>query len=428
MKNILKKILIIVLEFEAKYILKKYKPKIVAVIGSVGKTSTKDMIYEIMYQSFYVYKSYKNFNNEMGVSFTILNCQNTNLKIKTWLENIVKGLDLMFLPNHYPEWLVLEIGANKPGDIKNISKWLEPDILVVTRLSKVPVHVEFFESPEDLLKEKASMVKALKKGGTLILNADDEDVISFKNFTEEKIFTFSIEKSADLVASHPSISYNNDIPIGTSFRVDYKGNSVPVFLSKSIGINTYHALAGMAVGITQGLNIVNMTESLSNYVPPPGRMNLLEGILDSIIIDDTYNSSPVALNEALTILGEIDTKNKKIAILGDMLELGKYSVSEHKKIGEFAKKVCDILIVVGVRAKDIMQGAIESGMSKENIFEFENSTEAGKFVKTIIKKNDVILVKGSQLMRMERVVENIMLHPEEKKTLLVRQEDHWKDK
>jgi len=144
-----------------------------------------------------------------------------------------------------------------------------------------------------------------------------------------------------------------------------------------------------------------------------------------MIIDDTYNSSPFACEGAVKTLGEVRAKNRKIAVLGDMLELGKHTVEAHEKVGRLAKDNCDILIVVGQRAQAIKSGAIDAGMDPNNILEFKDAADAGEFMKTFVKKNDFILVKGSQKMRLERVVEAIILDKENKNKILVRQDDAW---
>ena len=155
-------------------------------------------------------------------------------------------------------------------------------------------------------------------------------------------------------------------------------------------------------------------------------MNIIEGNRNSVIIDDTYNSSPVALNEALETLKTLDKVRYKIAVLGDMLELGKFTTEEHKKAGKKVADIADILVTVGLRSQSIAEGALDAGMSEKNIFQFENSREAGKFVDSILEAGDIVLVKGSQGTRMEKTVEEIMAHPEDKEKLLVRQDPDWK--
>ena len=170
----------------------------------------------------------------------------------------------------------------------------------------------------------------------------------------------------------------------------------------------YASLGALALSSGLKFNMLAAINSLKNYNVPPGRMRLLGGINDSLIIDDSYNSSPFACKSALKTLGEIKAISRRIAVLGDMLELGHHTEEAHKNIGKIAKENTDILIIVGPRAKKKKEGAIEAGMNTENIFEFLDSHEAGEFLKTFVQKNDFVLVKGSQGMRMEHAVEAIL--------------------
>lgn len=429
-KGILKKIVVLVIESEAKIILKKYKPKIVAVTGSVGKTSTKDAIYTVFSGTFFTRKSVKSFNSDIGIPLTILGCVNGWNNFFIWIKNILIGLDLILFKRNYPEWLILEVGADRPGDIKKITKWLKPDVAVVTRMSKVPVHIEFFRSVEELIKEKSYLVKAVKPNGIVILNSDDEKVLSMANLTSARKITYGFLGGADFQASNDSILYKKDtienIPEGISFKVNHNGNSAPVSIIGSLGKqHMYPALASIATAFLEDINIVKATERLSLHCPPPGRMKIIPGVKNSILIDDSYNSSPVALNEAIVVLGNIQVSGKKIAVIGDMLELGKYSVDEHKKAGNALAEVCAILITVGMRSRYIAEGALDAGMDEKNIYQFEDSREAGKFLENIITTGDVALIKGSQSIRMERIVLEVMASPENAKDLLVRQEEEW---
>ena len=165
MKQILKKIVIGILTLEAKLVLKRYKPKIIAVTGSVGKTSTKDAIYTALCEPFSIRKNQKSFNSEIGVPLTVLGLENAWGNPLLWVGNILKGVWMCVWPQTYPKWLVLEIGADHPGDIKSITKWVIPDIAVVTRIPNVPVHVEYFKDAEALLEEKSELLKAMKPDG-----------------------------------------------------------------------------------------------------------------------------------------------------------------------------------------------------------------------------------------------------------------------
>ena len=438
MKNILKKFVITILTWEARLVLKKYKPKIVAITGSVGKTSTKDAVFTVLSKHFFTRKSEKSFNSEIGVPLTILGLPNGWNNPFIWLNNILRGFFMIFnwqpATSNYPHWLVLEIGADRPGDIENVSKWLSPDIVIITRFGTVPVHVEFFKSQQEVIREKSFLVKALKDTGTLLLNEDDVDVKALRELKLTcrtcKVISWSISSPSDFQASNLEITYDNvdtaPVPTGITFRVNYKGNSVPVKIAGTFGKqHVYPAVVALATGDSLGLNMISMAESFSEHKTPPGRMRLIEGIKRSTIIDDTYNASPVAMTEAIRTLGTIKTTGRKIAVLGDMLELGKHSSNEHKKMGREAKESCDILITVGIRARGIAEGALENGFDEKNIYQYDSSDEASEPTKELIKEGDIILVKGSQGVRMERVVEEIMAHPEDKEKLLVRQEPEW---
>jgi UDP-N-acetylmuramoyl-tripeptide--D-alanyl-D-alanine ligase len=426
MKNLFKKIIAYILKTESRLILWKYKPKVIAITGSVGKTSTKDAIYAVLSKIAFVRKSEKSFNSEIGLPLTILGCPNGWNNPFTWFINILKGLWLFLFPHKYPQWLVLEVGISKPNDMRDVAAWLQTDAVIITAIGETPAHIEFFNSRQHLVEEKSQLLKTLKKDGLLVLNADDETVLGLKTKTKNLFITYGFKAGADILGSGDSIFYNDkNEPEGIIFRVDTEGASLPVVIEGVFGRNhVYASLAALALVSGLKFNMLEAVNALKNYDVPPGRMRLLNGINDSLIIDDTYNSSPFACESALKTLGEVKVKGRKIAILGDMLELGKYTNEAHKNIGKIAKENCDVLIVVGPRAEKIKEGAVEAGML-ENIFEFSNSFEAGNFMKTFAQKGDIILVKGSQGMRMERVTGAILLDQKNKKNLLVRQDEEW---
>jgi UDP-N-acetylmuramoyl-tripeptide--D-alanyl-D-alanine ligase len=426
LKQVFKKVIVAILTWQAKAVLRKYNPKIIGVTGSVGKTSTKDAIYTVLKDSFFVRKSEKSFNSEIGVPLTILGCPNGWGNPIQWLENLLEGFVLVFLPNRYPEWLVLEIGADRPGDIQSITSWVRPDIAVVTRLSKVPVHVEYFRAVAEVLQEKSFLVRNLKRGGTAVLNADDEDVMAFQSFLENKAVSYGISHTADIKSSHFRINYQSKKPSGISFKVFHNDSEGEVHIHEGLGVQQmYPTLAALAVGSSMGLSMEVMIKSLESYTPSRGRMRILPGLKGSTLIDDTYNSSPVALHEALSTLEKIKAAGTKIAVLGDMLELGVHSTEEHKKAGQQAAGACNVLVTVGVRARFIAEGALNAGFPENNIFQFEGSREAGKYVESILGEGDVVLIKGSQGVRMERAVEEVMAEPQKKEEFLVRQDKEW---
>ena len=429
MKSILKKIIIAILTLEAKLVLKKYKPKIIAVTGNVGKTSTKDAIYTALCEPLSIRKNQKSFNSEIGVPLTVLGLENAWGNPLRWIENILKGAWLCVWPQVYPKWLVLEIGADHPGDIESITKWIIPDIAVVTRIPEVPVHVEYFKDADAMLEEKAFLLKALKEDGVAILNADDEKVLSLGKYVKGNVIHYGMKNPAKITGDSYELMYENGDLAGVQFRILYDSNIIPVVLKGVVGVqHAYPVLASAAIGLALNLPLVKLTESFSKHEYPHGRMNIVKGIKNTIIIDDTYNSSPVALEYALYTLKDVRAKGRKIAVLGDMLELGSYSVNSHKECGKLVAECVNILLTVGVRARDFKDSAIKAGMSINSAWSFSSSLEAGNYLKDFIKEGDVLLVKGSQGMRMEKAVALLIEDQDNIKNLLVRQEKEWKDR
>jgi len=432
MKQFFKKIIVSILTWEATVVLKKYKPSIIAITGSVGKTSAKDAIYTVVASAHRARKSQKSFNSELGVPLTILGVHNAWSNPFLWIKNIVEGLLLIVLPFKYPSWLVLEVGADRPGDIAAVAEWLKPDITVMTRFGDVPVHVEFFPSIDDLVFEKAHLAKALKPTGTFIYNHDDKRIVQFTETITQKKISFGFTLGSDIEALEDQVVYGTydnsalEFPRGILFTTRVSGQELKLQLEGALGKqHVYPLLAACAVGMALRIDQQKIIEVLHKHISPKGRMRLIPGIKNTMIIDDTYNSSPVAVYEALKTLEDIKTSGRKIAVLADMMELGQYSVEEHRRVGEMVKPVADILVTVGIRSRATADVALDAQMLEDNILQFETAQEAGKYLESVVQPGDIILVKGSQSMRMERVVEEIMLHPEDKEKLLVRQDKQW---
>jgi UDP-N-acetylmuramoyl-tripeptide--D-alanyl-D-alanine ligase len=430
MKTFSKKIIANILKLESRLVLWKYKPRIIAITGSVGKTSTKDAVFAVLSKVAHVRKSEKSFNSEIGLPLTILGIPNGWNNPLVWVDNFFKGLWLFLAPHKYPKWLVLEVGIGKEGDMRRTALWLKTDVVIMTAIGETPAHIEFFYSRRNLIDEKSKLIKTLKKDGLLVLNADDPDVFEMRKKTKNLTVTYGFNEGSDVLASQDSILYDEkDMPGGIIFRADQGGGSLPVVIQGVFGRNhVYASLAALALSLGLKLNTINAIEALKNYSVPPGRMRLLHGTNESAIIDDTYNSSPVACESALKTLGEVQSGARKIAVLGDMLELGKHTEEAHRSVGRIAAENVKFLAVVGPRAKAIKEGALEAGMGVRKIREFPNAFEAGEFMKDFVKPDDLVLVKGSQGMRMERVVEAILLDQENKDKLLVRQDKEWLEK
>ncbi len=427
MKSIIKKIIIQILTLEAKLALRKFKPKIVAVTGSVGKTSTKDALYTMLSEFYHVRKTHKSYNSEIGIPLTILGCPNGWGNMSIWFQNILSGASLVLFKKEYPEYLVLEIGADRPGEIKEVMQWVHPDISVVTRIGDVPVHVEFYKSQAEVVKEKSELVRGVKPDGAVILNADDKDVIGFKSLTTASCYTFGLSEGTTVSASYIEPYYEKgNIVAGTSFKVEINGNTMPVVLKGVLGTQfAFPVLASFAVASALGLSPIKVAEAFRKPFAPPGRMNILPGINGSTLIDDTYNASPLAIEEASRTIQKTKADRRKIAVLGDMLELGKYSKEEHERIGKLASEVFTYIFTVGLRAKGFADGALSVGFPEEKIKSFSSSEEAGEALKSFVEAGDLVYLKGSQGIRMEKATKMLLEHPEKAGELLVRQEDEW---
>ncbi|MEX0933802.1 MAG: Mur ligase family protein [Candidatus Paceibacterota bacterium] len=430
-KKVFKSIIIFLLTFEAWLVLRKYKPMIIAITGSVGKTTSKDAIADVLEKKYFVQRSKKSFNSEFGVPLTILGCESGWNNASTWFKILIEGILLIVLKNHYPKILVLEVGTDRPGDIPRITRWLKPDIAVITRFGDVPVHIEFFPSREALIEEKASLIQVLKEGKTAVLTIDDKDVKRLiQTIPEKKVISFGFAREAMVRALNKELLYDEKGRVkGVGCRIEYGDKVLPLRIMESVSIaSIYSALAAFSVGVTLGMNMVEMLEILGKRSLPPGRGKLLEGVKGTTLIDDTYNSSPTALRASLEALGEIKTQGRKIAVLGDMLELGKYTADEHKKMGALAKVNADILVSVGHRAELAGEEAYRKKMLKKNIYHFASSEEAGEFLADFIQEGDVVLLKASQSIRMEKALVQLLADKENAEHLLVRQEKEWQER
>ena len=428
MKEIAKNIVQSILANLAKMILKKYKPDVIGVTGSFGKTSAKEAIYTVLSSKFNVRRNIKNYNNEIGLPLTIIGASSGGRSIWGWLGVFIKALVLLsWREKNYPEILVLEMAVDRPGDMAYLTDLAPCKIGVVTGIG--PVHIEYFKTLERIAKEKAIIVSHIDKNGWAVLNCDNEYVCAMGNLTRARVLTYGINNyEVDIKASEISVSqYENGKISGLSFKLFYKGSSVPVLLPNILGEHLiYSALSAAAIGSIYDMNMVDMASALRTFKAPKGRMNLIDGIKDTHIIDDTYNSGPDSTLAALNVLGKIVTDNHKFAVLGDMLELGDYTESSHRSVGKSVyDNQIDYLITVGERAEFMASEAEKQGLSKDHIFIFYDVAKAGLFLQDKIEAGDFALVKGSQGMRMEKIVKEVMAEPLKAGELLVRQDEEW---
>ena len=307
--------------------------------------------------------------------------------------------------------------------------WIQPDIVVLTRLPDVPVHVEYFATPEAVIEEKRVLVDALKTDGVLVYNQDDEQVKQIAKSIHQQAIGYSRYSLSQFTASSDKVIYEKGQAKALEFTLTHLDKASLMYVQGSLGVqHAYNYAAAAAVGSLFDISIESATKSLREHLPPAGRMRLIPGIKETTILDDTYNSSPVACERALQTLKELKGVKRRIAVLGDMLELGQYSVREHERMGQLAAKTADVLITVGVRSRGIARGALENGLPEEFIFQYEEVGRAGRELQEMLKPGDMVLVKGSQSIRLEKLVEEIMAEPEKASEYLVRQSHQWKNR
>lgn len=423
MKNILKPLVTLALAFFARAVLHRYRPRIVMVTGSVGKTSTKDAVAAALSARFYVRKSEKSFNSEFGVPFTVLGAGNPWGDLLAWAALLKSALALLILPNHYPSMLVLEVGADRPGDLARILRIAAPDAVVVTRLPEIPVHVEAYASPEAVREEEFSPAYALPAGAPLIVSADDPYALAAAKRTPARLISYGVSEGASVRISAGDFYEQEGRVAGMRAHVRMRGESGDCIAKGLVGTaQLLPVAAALAAASAFDIPFSEALPALENYESPPGRARLLAGIHSSIIIDDSYNASPAAVEEALATLKTFPHAKRRIAVLGDMLELGRYSVMEHERIASLAGESADIIMTVGIRAR-----AFASSPGNAEIMQFDNSRAAALALPALVQAGDVVLVKGSQSIRTERITEALLADPADA-SLLVRQEKEWKKK
>lgn len=416
-KEMKKRFLRAILAILASRILRKYKPAVVAITGSVGKTSTKEAIAAVLGSHFPVRKTERNLNTEYGVPMAVIviTPPSSSLSITLVTRGILAACrQLLFRNSAYPKILILELGADRPGDIRYFIRWLKPSISVVTAIGEIPAHVEYYSGPEEIAREKSWIVRKLPKNGVAVLNDDDLVVSDMRNLTRARVRSFGFAEDADVRIVEYGIRED-----GIGFKLFSNGSFVPITLKGCLGKpHAYAAAAAAAVGLSLELNLVEIANALLLYQSPPGRMKLLEGIKRTRILDDAYNASPIAMHAALEALGELPAK-RRIAVLGAMLEIGTYTYEAHEATGFLAATVADIIVTVGETAKIIAEGAKSKGFSPERLFHFDTSEEAGPRLQQMLTPGDTLLVKGSRAMHMEKIVKEIMAEPGRARELLV---------
>lgn len=410
------------------------QPLIIGVAGSVGKSSTKQAIGIALgsqEQGSGVIATAKNYNNELGVPLTIFHCSAPGRSVFSWISLLGKAtLCSWGLAPLDAKTFVLEMGTDHPGDLSYLVAMAPPQVGVLTAIG--PEHTEFFGDVSEVAKEESTMVRCLPPHGIAILNADDPESqkISLPVGVARLTFGFHPQATARILETRVVVDEQSPEYSGMEMKIALFGTTHTVRLQKAAGKPQAYAVAAalLTVSSIDGDDRLAVDRLQRQFEGMPGRMRILRGVKKTWLLDDSYNSSPLAALSAVRDLAAfpIAEGNKRIAALGDMLELGSLSEDAHIQLGRMVAECgIDMLVTCGKLAHATGRAALEAGMAEEAIIHFDQSADAGRFIQDRMHQGDVVLIKGSQGARMERITKELMDHPEKAEQLIVRQTPDW---
>jgi len=357
---------------------KLFKIPVIAVTGSVGKTSTKEMIAAILSAKYKVHKSKGNFNNEIGLPLSVLELEDEH------------------------EAAVFEMGMRGFNEISMLSKIVNPDIAVITNIGIS--HIERLGSRQNILKAKLEILDGMNENGVVVLNGDDELLSGLRGLLVQKTIFYGIDENQDVWAYDLSSKGEE----GVNFQVKTGTKDMKLFIPAPGIHNVHNALAGIAVAEVLNMNETEIREGLENYTGEQMRLSIVEK--DGIkFINDSYNAAPASMTAAINVLCEIAGESRKWAVLGDMLELGDWAQEAHKKIGRLVSKSgIEYMVAIGNLAKWYVEGANEDPDSRTVAKLFASTQEAKPYIKTLVQKGDVLLFKGSRMIKMDVLVQELL--------------------
>lgn len=349
---------------------------LIAITGSNGKTTTRQMTASVVAQKFSTLSTIGNFNNQIGVPLTLLK----------------------LTPGH--AWAVVELGTNSPGEIARLARICSPDIGVITNVG--PAHLEGLGSLDGVMQEKGHLVDHLKNGGRAVLNADDRRVCKIASRTKKDVLLFGLSKNAAIRATALQEKVT-----GISFSLDLPRESLTVDLKVPGQFMVMNALAAAAVGYLLKLSIAEIKSGLETFEPVWGRMNIFQTANGIHIIDDTYNANPDSMQAAISTLTALRANNRSVFVAGDMLELGTRTESLHRQVGAWvAVANIDRMLITGEFANAVVSGAVGAGMRSDHIFTGSRDALLEE-LKDSLQPGDWVLIKGSRGARMDTIVEGL---------------------
>jgi UDP-N-acetylmuramoyl-tripeptide--D-alanyl-D-alanine ligase len=353
---------------------KKFSIPVVGITGSNGKTTTKEMLASILKQKGPVLKNEGNLNNHIGVPLTLMKLH----------------------AGHRAA--AVEMGMSAPGEIDTLVRLVAPTVGVITNIG--PAHLEFFGTLEKVAEAKGELLDNLASGSTAVLNADDRFLDALSQKCGCSIVTFGIQNKADVTASaiQPGREY-------TDFTIIAHGDEANVRLRALGAHNISNALAAAAAALAAGVPLEAVKYGLDDFSPVAGRSEIRQ-VEGRTVLCDYYNANPASMNVALATLVTLSPGRKSIAVLGDMLELGDAGREAHHAVGvAVAQSGVDLLITFGPLAKEARAGALDAGMARERVLEAPSYTEAARLIRELSRPGDVVLIKGSRGMKMEKILE-----------------------
>lgn len=419
MRSLLRRFVVVLLRFLARCKLARSRPITIGITGSVGKTSTKDALVCVLSRQFQVKAAEGGYNTELGVPLMILNQRSDNSsRLGTWLGILWGGL-LDVLRGEKMEILVVEMGVDKPGDMRELTRILSPHIAIFTSVAANHIAPGQFTSEQDILQEKA-LIAARQRPTDIFITNNDNPWIDSLIHTGSTRLRYGEHQANEYVLT----DLRGDVQgIGFHLRGDRVDHDFTVPI-----LGTYHAsivVPAIIAGLRLGMSPEVIQEALTHFVLPKGRLRLLPGLAGSTLIDSSYNASHTAMLHALDLVASL-TAPRRILVLGQMNELGDRAERYHREVARRAADIGDLFILVGKDALWYEEELLAAGKDRGLVRHFLDSREAGDFLAPLLQTGDLVFIKGSQGgVRLERLVAKILRDPATAEEVLVRQGSAW---